>query len=85
MKQSVETTTMLELRLVEGPYTIKCQSETIQLENRQDAACLVLVTMCGRTIMHEKIVAITTDVTTFMQLRAFVLADGAIRLHQDLV
>ena len=84
-KTDVETTTKLELRIVTGPYDIHCQRETIQLSGSKDAACLVLVTTCGRTILSEEIVAVTTDSTAFMRLLAFARADGAITLHQDLI
>lgn len=83
-KTDVETTTKLELRVVSGPCTIRCQGETIQLDSRKDAACLVLVTTCGRTILNEEIVAVTTGVPSFLRLLAFARADGAITIHSDL-
>jgi hypothetical protein len=44
----------------------------------------VLVTTSGRTILSEQIIAVTTDVSAFLRLRAYAQADGGITLHRDL-
>ena len=83
-KESVETTTRLELRVVSAPYDLACMGELIKLRENRDAAVLVLITTMGRTIVHEQIVAVATDTPSFLRLRAYASADGAITLHRDL-
>ena len=84
MKEEIATRTKLELRIVKGPCSINCRDTTIKLDERDDAGCLVLMTMSDRTILSEEIIAVTLDTRTFLRLRAFALVDGAITLHPNL-
>jgi hypothetical protein len=80
-KLEVAARTRLELRLVNGPTTIRVQGTDIKIAEKSDVAVLVLVTVVERTIMSEEIVAVTTDTMQFMRLRAFTKSDGAITLE----
>ena len=82
-KPEVESRTYLELRVVQQ-CDLVVQGRVIELRGREDAAVLVLVTVLGNTIASEEILALTTDVRSFLKLASFARADGGITLHRDL-
>ena len=84
MKPVVEVCTVLELRIMRGPCEIRVQNETVVCHENQDAGVLILMTVMGRRIMHEQIIAVTCDPRAFMNLREFVCRDGGITLHRDI-
>lgn len=88
--KNVDAVVRYEVKVMNGPFTLRFRSEEIKVSSGFDLAVVVRITAIFGKIIDHTVVAIIgsewrDDSTEFLNLRAFLAGGGVIGLNRDLL